>query len=109
VRGKVLFQNSPPEGATVVFQPVAGGENASLMPSGTVDAKGEFTLSTHPYGPGAPAGEYNVVITWFPPNARELDNPVNKLPARYGDQTAKLLKAKVNNGPTELDTFRLTK
>jgi hypothetical protein len=107
VRGTVLFQNKPAEGATIVFVSVRG--DSALRPSGAVSADGSFTLSTYPLGGGAPAGEYAVVVTWYPPNARELDNPTAKLPARYADAGTSGLKAVVNTGPTKLEPFRLTK
>ena len=106
VTGKVLFQDKPAEGVRVVLQPVGGGD---LMPSGMTGADGTFTLATHPYGEGAPAGDYVVLLTWFPPNARELDNPKNKLPDRYADQAAGLIKATIKDGANQLDPIRLTK
>jgi hypothetical protein len=108
VTGKVFYLDRPAEGATVVFQPVNSGPD-SLMPSGTVGPDGTFTLSTHPRGEGAPAGEYVVLITWYPPDAREKEHPKNKLPERYGVATDSTLRATVNQGPTELEPFRLTK
>jgi hypothetical protein len=105
VSGKVLFEGNPVEGAAVVFVPDTG----DLKPSGRTAADGSFTLSTYPHGDGAPAGSYVVLITLYPPNARELENPKNKLPARYADQSAKLLTATVKDGATELEPFKLTK
>src|SRR5262245_36435701 len=65
VRGKVLFQGKPTDGAVVVFHPT-GADAAALKPSGTVGPDGTFSLSTHPHGDGAPAGDYVVAVTWFP-------------------------------------------
>jgi hypothetical protein len=108
VRGKVLYLDQPAEGATVVFQPV-NSTGDSLMPSGTVGADGSFTLTTHPHGEGAPAGEYVILVTWLPANARELENPKNKLPPKYASPTDSQLRATVKEGPNELEPFRLTK
>jgi hypothetical protein len=108
VTGKVFYQNQPAEGALVVFQPVNSGSE-SLMPSGTVGPDGSFKLTTHGQGEGAPAGEYVVLITWYPPNARELDNPKNKLPARYASPAESRLTATVKEGNNELEPFQLTK
>jgi hypothetical protein len=107
VTGTVLYLDAPAEGATVVFQPV-GGSN-SLAPSGTVGADGKFKLRTHPHGEGAPTGDYIVLVTWFPPDSRDQENPRNKLPTRFGSPTDSPLRAKVNPGPNELEPFRLTK
>jgi hypothetical protein len=105
VRGKVTVDGTPAAGATVVFDPVGGG---SAKPSGLVAADGSFTLSTHPHGTGAPAGEYAVLVTWYPENARELDNPKNKLPARYAEAAkTPLPKVTVKDGANELEPFVL--
>ena len=109
VRGKVLFNGQPAEGATVVFHPAGSSEPGTLKPSGTVGADGTFTLTTFPHGDGAPAGEYAVAVTWLPPDARGMDNPKNKLPARYADPAQSGLKATVAAGPNELKPFELTK
>lgn len=107
-RGKVLFQNQPAEGAVVVFHPT-GADATAPKPSGKVGPDGTFSLSTHPHGDGAPAGDYTVVVTWFPSNARDLDNPKNKLPSKYATVTESRLKATVKPGPNELEPFLLTK
>jgi hypothetical protein len=107
VRGQVFHGDTPAEGATVVFQPKDGPPDGP-MPSGTVGPDGSFTLTTHPHGEGAPAGEYFVLVTWYPPDARLQDNPQNKLPEEYGTPSSPL-KATVNDGPTELEPFRIPK
>ena len=109
VRGKVLFMDQPAEGATIVFQPKGGANAATTMPFGTVLADGSFSLTTDPHGEGAPAGDYSVLISWHPPDAREQNNPHNKLPAKYSDPTAPLLTATVQEGENDLPPFKLTK
>jgi hypothetical protein len=106
VSGKVLFEGNPVEGASVVFVPASGGD---LKPSGRTGKDGSFTLSTYPHGDGAPAGDYTVVVTWYPDNARELDNPKNKLPDKYAHPDKPLLRATVRDEATDLEPFRLTK
>lgn len=106
VSGKVLYNGQPAEGATVVLHPA---DPKAPKPSATAGADGSFTLQTHPHGEGAPAGDYAVVITWYPPNSRGVENPNNKLPDRYADATRSGLKATVKAGPTELEPFQLTK
>ena len=108
VKGQLFYGNEPAEGAQVVFQLRDGGPDA-LKPSGMVQADGTFTLSTHPHGEGAPPGEYVVLVTWYPADAREQENPRNKLPERYADPSASPLKAAVQNGPTELEPIRISK
>ena len=109
VEGKVLFQEQPAEGASVVFVPVASTGSELLQPSGAVRSDGSFSLETYPHGKGAPPGDYKVVVMWFPPNARELDNPKNKAPAKYSDATTTPLTATIKEGPNTLQAFQLTK
>ena len=106
VRGQVLFNEQPAAGAMIVFHPV---EATGLMASGKVGADGSFTLNTYPHGDGAPAGEYKVVVTWYPPDARALENAQDKLKGRYADPTQSQLKATVKPEPNELPPFRLKK
>jgi hypothetical protein len=107
VRGTVFYLDQPAEGATVVFHP-ASGSSESPLPSGTVKADGSFILRTHPHGDGAPAGDYVVLVTWYPTNARELENPKNRLPDRYARHAESPFRVIVKQGPNELEPFRLT-
>lgn len=106
VTGKVLAGDQPAEGASVVLHLVNGPADAA-KPSGTVGADGTFTLNTHPHGSGAPPGEYVVLVTWFPPDARAKENPRSRLPEMYADPTRSPLRATVKDGPTELEPIKL--
>ena len=110
VRGQVFFKDQPADGAKVVFLP-AGEENAQFRgarPAATVSADGSFELQTEPHGAGAPAGDYLVLITWFPPRDENPNaNPKNKLPNKYGDPSSPLLKATVKEGENQLEPFKL--
>jgi hypothetical protein len=111
VRGQVFFKDQPAEGAKVVFLP-AGEENAQyrgVRPAATVASDGSFEIRTEPFGVGAPAGEYAVLLTWFPPRDENPGaNPKNKLPAKYGDSGKPLLKATVKEGENSLEPYKLT-
>jgi hypothetical protein len=111
VRGQVFFKDQPAEGAKVVFLP-AGDENAQFRgarPAATVSADGSFEMRTEPYGVGAPAGEYAVLISWLPPRDENPNaNPKNKLPNKYGAPGKPLLKATVKEGENTLEPFKLT-
>jgi hypothetical protein len=112
VRGQVFFQDKPAEGATVVFQPADASDLNAPKPSGVVGADGSFTLSTFAAGDGAPAGDYIVVITWFPKDAKPdpaTGEVKNRLPDVYGSRPTSMLRAKVSEGPNELQPFKLTK
>ncbi len=107
VAGKVLYEGIAPEGAIIVFQPV-DSQPGALMPSGTVRGDGSFQLTTHPHGEGAPEGEYIVLITWYPPDARQSENAKNQLPDRYADPTQPQLRATIKAGRNQLEAFVLT-
>lgn len=107
VRGKVFYGDKPAEGAVVVFQPKSKDTQNTTAPTGTVQADGSFTLRTYPHGEGAPPGEYTVLVTWYPPDARQKENAKNKLPARYSDPAQTPLTATVKDGATELEPFRI--
>jgi len=121
VKGQVLYQDKPAEGVTVAFHPIGGEEKATgkekgkvkrevIRPTGFTGPDGSFTLSTYPHGEGAPAGEYVVVMTWFPPDAREQEGGArNKLPDLYADPEQSPLKATIQAGSNQLEPFRLKK
>lgn len=118
VKGKVTYKGQPANGAQIVFRPVneaaeapEASDKTPATPTatsyGTVDADGNFSLRTDPYGEGAPPGEYNVLITW---NATDPEDPLSsksKSPAKYADPSAPILKATVKEGPNELAPFNL--
>jgi hypothetical protein len=108
VTGKLFHDKSPAEGATVVFH-LKDGPPAAPKPSGKVGADGTFTLTTHPHGDGAPAGEYVVVVTWLPADARGRENVKNKLPDQYASPDRSPLRATVKDGPTDLDPIVIPK
>jgi hypothetical protein len=108
VKGKVLFKDQPAEGAQVVFQKVNPDPNAKLeMSHGRVGADGSFTLRTEPYGEGAPAGDYVVMVSWTVRDAKDELKTISKLPHKYADPTTPVLKATVKEGKNELEPFNL--
>jgi hypothetical protein len=112
VRGRVLLDNVPVAGATVLLVPAKGGHPAQ----GFTDANGVFRLTTFKPDDGAFPGQYKVVVTKTeaipPPPAAEPGNAesVNEhykglkatrtkkkppLPAVYGDETRTPLRCTV--------------
>ena len=69
VRGKVLLDGKPVEGAQVTFHPTAA---APRNAGGTTNANGEFTLTTFDTGDGAIPGEY--IVTIYKPQASGNDD-----------------------------------
>jgi hypothetical protein len=112
VQGRVLFAGKPAAGALVVFHPVGTDDPAAPKPSATVQDDGSFTLSTFASGDGAPAGAYEVAITWTEDKAKanpDTGEVPSRLPVRYGNPKTSRLRAKVEEGPTRLEPFQLTK
>lgn len=108
VRGSVIVNGQPAEGATVILEP-ATDDGSTNRPTGVVTTDGSFTLQSPPHGEGVAAGEYLVLISWFPPDARQSANPRNKLPAKYSDRAATPLpKVTVTAGDNALPPFQLT-
>ncbi|MER3415419.1 MAG: hypothetical protein C4297_04290 [Gemmataceae bacterium] len=59
VKGRILLDGKPLEGATVTFIPESGkGQPAS----GRTDSQGQFVLTTHNTGDGAVPGSYKVTV-----------------------------------------------
>jgi hypothetical protein len=107
VSGMLTVGNEPwtLETTTVLFKPDAAKGNTSLFePIGTVDAEGQYTLSTKGK-PGAPPGWYRVIVTATgtraevsPKGPRHHPIPVSLLPAKYGQaKTTDLLLEVVEN------------
>src|SRR5437762_3526860 len=65
VRGKVLLEGKPAQGARVVFHPDDGGDVRTIKPQATVGADGTFVVSTYNSADGAPEGTYRVTVTQF--------------------------------------------
>jgi hypothetical protein len=64
-----------------------------------------------PHGPGAPAGQYDVLITWKPRSnhGRGFAEPLaDRLKGRYADPKHPLLRAVIAAGTNDLPPFELT-
>jgi len=117
VQGKVLFHNQPAQHATVIFHPQGGSEEVQKMrPHGTVDAEGNFALTTFDPDDGAPAGDYRVTVVW-PGESREdamdaedpehVPSGPDRLQKRYKDPQTSGLSATVSEGTNQLEPFQL--
>jgi hypothetical protein len=116
VSGKVTHKGDPAKGAVLVFVP-KGAKGSADRPSGMVGEDGSFTLVTGSK-PGAPAGEYDVTITW--PETVSKPKPKGKvslepdddqvrdrLGGRYADAAKSGLSATITRGSNTLPTFEL--
>ena len=109
VSGKVTFNNEPLTAKTtmVLFKPDASKGNTSLFePAGTVDAGGNYKLTTQGKN-GAPPGWYQVVVTAredaapVHPKGPKQHRPVAKslLPSKYGQPKTSGLAIEVVEKP----------
>lgn len=112
VQGKVMFNGSPAEGATVVFLGTTEelrGKKAPI-PTGKVQSDGTFRLTSYEPDDGAPAGEYRVAITWFEELPEGVDpesfDPKDKMGGKYDAVNSELM-ARVPEEAVEIPTFDL--
>src|SRR5262245_41265941 len=74
VKGAVLVDGKPAKDVMITFHPKSEVGNRPYLPTGRTNEGGEFVLSTFVEGDGAPAGEYDVTVTW-----PERFNPISTL------------------------------
>jgi hypothetical protein len=109
VHGEVHVDGRAPVHAQVTFHPVAAADKDPVHPTGQVDDKGRFTLTSYASGDGASEGEYRVTVAWFLWSGRPGDDspPANYLPERYARTQTTPLRAVVRKGGVELKPFEL--
>jgi hypothetical protein len=109
VRGEVLYEGKPAAGASIFLKPLDDPKDQLARPRGTVDEKGQFTLSTYKPNDGAPAGTYTVTLHWIPNGYQGPIEKVNKLPERYRNPETSSLTLKVEAKENTPEAFQLTK
>jgi hypothetical protein len=114
VRGRVLYEGQPANGAIVFFHPLGesrpdDASGASARPMGKVGPDGWFELTTAERGKGAPPGRYAVTVVWKSRSPAGDDDEKNLLPPRYMFPTGSQLIAEVKEGSNELPPFLLTR
>ncbi len=98
VTGKVTLDGAPLPGAIVTFSPIKGGKGSAAV--GTVDANGEYKLTdmnSKNIGSGAVAGDSNVGIVWFKPEANDTSR--NSGESVAGTMSADKTSATATSGP----------
>jgi serine/threonine-protein phosphatase CPPED1 len=92
VRGVAYFEGAPMPGAVVTLSMKGAKAN------GVVEADGSFVLTTYKAFDGAPAGEYQIAVTW-----RESGKKgPSLLPARYTKAETSGLTAAIKEGSNDL-------
>ncbi len=116
VTGRVTFDGKPIPGGSVRLFPVGSGASAasSDVHSAVVREDGSFEVRTFRAGGqgiGAPAGDYQVSVSWTGHPYIDTDIPRDELPeqlpARYTRPQTSGLEAKVTSGGTVLPEFEL--
>jgi hypothetical protein len=113
VTGQVLIDGTPAEGVLVTFIPEGGPAKDARAATGLTDEEGLFTLSTYNPEDGAPAGKYQVTLSWIriidetssiqdqPPEAQQL-------PAKFQNPKLSGLTSVVEEGPNDLEPFNVS-
>lgn len=112
VGGTVIMDGKALSGTSVSFVP--DGSTRGSGANGYTDQNGKYELSSPHLGPGAPAGDYRVVLrklvmpdgSDFPADSEvaPMDSPARQvLPARYSDDNRTELTATVPEGGGTID------
>src|SRR5262249_3462662 len=102
VRGQVFVQKQPAVDAFVIFHPLNDPDPQPTKAYGRVGKDGSFTLTTYSTGDGAPAGEYDVTISWRKLNEYGEEEGPDQLRGRYSNPKTSKLRAHVTEGTNEL-------
>ncbi|HZY83325.1 MAG TPA: hypothetical protein VFE78_00730 [Gemmataceae bacterium] len=118
VSGTLTYRGAPAAGATVHFRRTGADPLNEQSVMGIVQADGTFTLVCGAQGPGAPPGEYEVLIEWrqgpSPAGAARHGrgdprrNPADRLKGRYADPKRPRFHAVIRAGANHLPPFELT-
>ena len=108
VKGAVLVDGKPAKDVFVSFHPREAVGDRPYLPSGRTNENGEFVLSTFVEGDGAPAGEYDVTVTWpvrFNPISTLWEG--DQLKGRYRDKAKPAFTITLEKKRQELAPFEL--
>src|SRR5262249_49594211 len=107
VHGQVLFEGKPAPGALVIFHPVNDPDPRAPRPIAPVGKDGGFKPTTYATADGAPAGEYNVTVTWYPDvdlqnvSKEDYREPRNGVPDVYAKPETSGLRVEIKKEPNE--------
>ena len=105
--GSVKYQGQPIENALLFFRPKDKSIPDDVRPHALTDKGGHFDLGTYTDNDGAPAGEYDVIVTWRPLVDKE-PGP-NQLPERYSKfETSQLIVQVKAEDLNDLQPLQLT-
>lgn len=117
VTGHLHINGVPASGCAVTFVPLDPALKGVVLPAGTVDETGAFTLTTYETGDGAPTGDYAVTLRWEASQWPGMDasnsvDPVvtmrpDRLQERFASPEKSGLKATIAKGENVLEPFQL--
>ena len=112
VTGRLTIRGRPVAEADLRFYETNGKATGMARPYTRTAENGQFTVSTYGMNDGAPAGEYQVSVSWkgplhgIPPDQR--DAMPELLPPRYGDPATSGIQVRVTPDDNALETIDLT-
>jgi len=115
-RGTVRVDGQPAAGARVIlhatkYEPIEG--QTVPIPTATAANDGTFVLTSFDEGDGAPAGEYDVTITWPMLQDSAATDPeaqgpsIDRLRGRYADPDTSGITVTISEGDNVLEPFEL--
>jgi hypothetical protein len=111
VAGKVTYKGKPAAGATVFLRRQGGDPVNEHLIMGIVQGDGSFTLACGSVGPGAPPGEYDVLVEWKQGSNQAKGRPQkgpDRLKGLYADPKHPRLHAVVKAETNQLPPIELT-
>ncbi len=111
VSGRLTRGGRPLAHADLRFYETDGQASPMARPYATTDADGRFVVSTFGMNDGAPAGQYQVSLSWkgelpgVPPDQR--DAWPERLPSRYADAATSGIRVRVTPGDNALAAIEL--
>ena len=113
-QGTVLIDGEPVAGAKVTFYGATDDLRGpgTIIPCGVTDASGVYRLSSYETEDGAPAGEFNVTVSWpaaIPAGVdEEMYKPQDRLGNRYSNPAKSGITLTVPPGGGELPPLELS-
>jgi len=109
VKGSVFINGEPAKDVNIMFTPVAPPEDGGtpLSPAAATEEDGSFRLMSFEPDDGAPAGEYQVTISFPMSRFNKNLNGIDRLKGKYSNPKTSGLTATVEPKSNTLPAFNL--
>ena len=109
VTGNVRINGEPAKDVNIMFTPVTPQEGVTepLSPSAVTGDDGSFTLTSFKPGDGAPAGDYQITVSYPMSRFNKHLNGIDRLKGKFANPKTSGLTAKVEPKSNELPPFEL--